>query len=56
MIADVTPTRSEPRVLAAGTGAGHLFPTDGAYTTAAVIGIATMAVTAITSVTLVIAV
>ena len=43
-------------VLAAGTGAGHLFPTDGAYTTAAVIGIATMAVTAITSVTLVIAV
>ena len=40
-------------VLAAGTDAGQLFPTDGAYTTAAVIGIATMAVTAIASVTLV---
>jgi predicted MFS family arabinose efflux permease len=36
-------------VLAGGTDAGQLFPTDGAYTTAAVIGVATMAVTAIAS-------
>lgn len=43
-------------MLAAGTDAGQLFPTDGAYTTAALIGIATMAVTAIASATLVIAV
>ncbi|MFG1781649.1 MFS transporter [Rhodococcus oryzae] len=39
-------------VLAAGTPSGHLFPTDAAYTTAAWIGIAAMAVTAITCVTL----
>lgn len=39
-------------VLAAGTGTGHLFPADGAYTTAAMIGIATMAVTALTSLAL----
>lgn len=36
-------------VLAAGTPAGQLFPTNSAYTTAALIGIAAMAVTAITS-------
>jgi MFS family permease len=35
-------------VLAAGTHTGHLFPTDAAYTTAASIGIAVMAVTAVT--------
>ena len=39
-------------VLAAGTDTGHLFPTDGAYTTAALVGIAAMAVTAITSLAL----
>jgi predicted MFS family arabinose efflux permease len=39
-------------VLAAGTDTGHLFPTDGAYTTAALIGIAAMAVTAMTSIAL----
>jgi predicted MFS family arabinose efflux permease len=39
-------------VLAAGTDAGHIFPTDGAYTTAALVGIAAMAVTAITSIAL----
>ena len=39
-------------VLAAGTHAGRLFPTDGAYTTAAVIGIAAMAITVITSLAL----
>jgi predicted MFS family arabinose efflux permease len=39
-------------VLAAGTDAGHLFPTDGAYTTASLIGVAAMAVTAITSIAL----
>lgn len=39
-------------VLAAGTEAGHLFPADGAYTTAALVGIAAMAVTAITSIAL----
>lgn len=43
-------------MLAAGTDTGRLFPADGAYTTAALIGIATMAVTAIASATLVIAV
>jgi MFS family permease len=32
-------------ILAAGTDAGHPFPNDGAYTTAAVVGIAAMAVT-----------
>src|SRR6185437_8533683 len=36
-------------VLAAGTDTGHLFPNDGAYTTAALIGIAAMAVTTVTS-------
>lgn len=39
-------------VLAAGTDTGHLFPADGAYTTAAWIGVAAMAVTAMTSVAL----
>ncbi|MGW4468022.1 MFS transporter [Micromonospora sp. NPDC004704] len=38
--------------LAAGTDSGHLFPNDGAYTTAALIGIAAMAITALTSLTL----
>lgn len=36
-------------VLAAGTGTGHLFPTDGAYSTAALVGIAAMALAALTS-------
>ena len=39
-------------ILAAGTDTGHLFPTDSAYTTAALVGIATMAVTALTSLAL----
>jgi predicted MFS family arabinose efflux permease len=39
-------------VLAAGTDAGYRFPTNGAYTTAALIGIAAMAVTALTSIAL----
>jgi predicted MFS family arabinose efflux permease len=39
-------------VLAAGTDTGHLFPTDGAYTTAALIGIVAMAITAMTSLAL----
>jgi predicted MFS family arabinose efflux permease len=39
-------------VLAAGTETGHLFPADGAYTTAALVGIAAMALTAIISVAL----
>ena len=39
-------------VLAARTDTGHLFPTDGAYTTAALIGIAAMAVSAMTSIAL----
>ena len=39
-------------ILAAGTNAGHIFPTDAAYTTAALVGIAAMAVTAITSIAL----
>jgi MFS family permease len=39
-------------ILAAGTDSGHLFPNDGAYTTAALIGIAAMAITALTSLTL----
>jgi predicted MFS family arabinose efflux permease len=39
-------------VLAAGADPGHLFPTDGAYTTAALIGIAAMAITAIMSIAL----
>lgn len=37
-------------VLAAGTDTGELFPTDGAYTTAALIGVAAMVVAAITSI------
>ncbi|TDU91640.1 MFS transporter [Kribbella voronezhensis] len=39
-------------VLAAGTATGHLFPNDGAYTTAALVGIVAMAITTITSLTL----
>ena len=39
-------------VLAAGTDTGHLFPTDSAYTTAALVGIAAMAVAAMTSLAL----
>ena len=39
-------------MLAAGTNTGHSSPVDGAYTTAALIGIAAMALTAITSVAL----
>jgi predicted MFS family arabinose efflux permease len=39
-------------VLAAGTPAGQRFPTDGAYRTAAVIGIAVMALSALTSLAL----
>ena len=36
-------------VLAAGTDTGHLFPTDGAYSIAALVGIAAMALAALTS-------
>jgi predicted MFS family arabinose efflux permease len=39
-------------ILAAGTGTGHLFPDDGAYTMAALIGIAAMAITTMTSLVL----
>jgi predicted MFS family arabinose efflux permease len=39
-------------VLAAGTSTGHLFPSDGAYTTAALVGIAAMAITTMTSLAL----
>jgi len=39
-------------VLAAGTDTGHLFPNDGAYTTAALVGIGAMAITALTATTL----
>jgi MFS family permease len=39
-------------VLAAGTNAGHLFSTDSAYTTASLIGVVAMAVTAMTSIAL----
>ena len=39
-------------VLAAGTSAGHLFPNDSAYTTAALAGIAAMAITTMTSLVL----
>lgn len=39
-------------VLASGTDTGRLFPNDGAYTTAALVGIAAMAVTAMTSLAL----
>ncbi|MFD0311409.1 MFS transporter [Streptomyces sp. NPDC127119] len=36
-------------ILAAGTGAGHLFPDDSAYTTAALVGIGAMAIATLTS-------
>ena len=39
-------------VLAAGTDTGHLFPIDGAYTTAALVGITAMAITTMTSLAL----
>ncbi|HEX6468002.1 MAG TPA: MFS transporter [Streptosporangiaceae bacterium] len=39
-------------VLAAGTGPGRLFPDDGAYTTAALVGIGAMAITTLTSLAL----
>ncbi len=39
-------------VLAAGTDSGHIFPNHGAYTTAALVGIAAMAITALTSLAL----
>ena len=39
-------------VLAAGTDTGHLFPNDSAYTTAALVGIAAMAITTMTSLAL----
>ncbi|MDQ1034629.1 putative MFS family arabinose efflux permease [Streptomyces sp. V3I8] len=39
-------------VLAAGTDAGHVFPKDSAYTTAALVGIAAMAITMMTSLVL----
>ena len=39
-------------VLAAGTDTDHLFPNEGAYTTAALVGIAAMAITALTGLAL----
>lgn len=39
-------------VLAAGTGTGRLFPDDGAYTTAALVGVAAMAITTMTGLVL----
>ena len=39
-------------ILAAGTGPGHLFPDDSAYTTAALAGIGAMAITTLTSLAL----
>jgi hypothetical protein len=39
-------------VLDAGTKSGHLFPTDHAYTTAAFVGMAAMAIAAISSIAL----
>jgi MFS family permease len=39
-------------VLAVGTDTDHLFPNDGAYTTAALVGIAAMAITTMTSLAL----
>ncbi|MFG2690447.1 MFS transporter [Streptomyces sp. NPDC048405] len=39
-------------ILAAGTGPGHLFPDDSAYTTAALVGIGAMAITTLTSLAL----
>jgi hypothetical protein len=40
-------------ILAAGTGPGHLFPDDSAYTTAALVGIGAMAITTLTSLALI---
>lgn len=39
-------------ILAAGTGPGHVFPDDSAYTTAALVGIGAMAITTLTSLAL----
>lgn len=39
-------------ILAAGTGPGHLFPDDSAYTTAALVGIGAMAITTLTNLAL----
>ncbi|MFE3786319.1 MFS transporter [Streptomyces goshikiensis] len=39
-------------ILTAGTGPGHLFPDDSAYTTAALVGIGAMAITTLTSLAL----
>ncbi|MER5730260.1 MFS transporter [Streptomyces sp. NPDC002138] len=39
-------------ILAAGTGRGHLFPDDSAYTTAALVGIGAMAITTLTGLAL----
>jgi hypothetical protein len=39
-------------ILVAGTGPGHLFPDDSAYTTAALVGIGAMAITTLTSLAL----
>ncbi|MGW7427616.1 MFS transporter [Streptomyces sp. NPDC054813] len=39
-------------ILAAGTGPGHLFPDDSAYTTVALVGIGAMAITTLTSLAL----
>jgi MFS family permease len=39
-------------VLADGTDTGHIFPNDGAYTTAALVGVAAMAITTMTSLAL----
>ncbi|MFD4710351.1 MFS transporter [Streptomyces sp. NPDC058430] len=39
-------------ILAAGTGPGHLFPDDSAYTTAALVGVGAMAITTLTSLVL----
>jgi MFS family permease len=39
-------------ILTAGTGLGHLFPDDSAYTTAALVGIGAMAITTLTSLAL----
>jgi MFS family permease len=39
-------------ILAAGTDTGRLFPNDGAYTTAALVGVAAMAITTMTSLVL----
>ncbi|MCE0447246.1 MFS transporter [Streptomyces tricolor] len=39
-------------ILAAGTGPGHLFPDDSAYTTAALVGVGAMAITTLTGLAL----